>query len=109
MVEEYKYKETTGKIIGAAMQVHKVLGNGFPDDVRPDGDELFSACSGEYFRADLECDVPYLFPWFDGLSVLDHHKKRKRNGSGHGDYWRYPANFIKCTQSNYVEYFPESI
>jgi GxxExxY protein len=29
MVEEYKYKELTGKIIGAAMQVHKVLGNGF--------------------------------------------------------------------------------
>ncbi len=29
MVEEYKYKETTGKIIGAAMQVHKILGNGF--------------------------------------------------------------------------------
>ena len=31
MVEEYKYKEITGKIIGAAMQVHKVLGNGFQE------------------------------------------------------------------------------
>mgnify|MGYP001609488835 CR=1 FL=1 len=27
MVEEYKYKEITGKIIGVAMQVHKVLEN----------------------------------------------------------------------------------
>jgi hypothetical protein len=29
MDAEYKYKETTGNVIGAAMQVHKVLGNGF--------------------------------------------------------------------------------
>lgn len=28
-MEEYKYKDITGKVIGAAMQVHKVLGNGF--------------------------------------------------------------------------------
>ncbi len=31
MLKEYKYKEITGKIIGAAMQVHKVLGNGFQE------------------------------------------------------------------------------
>jgi len=30
-MEEYKYKEITGKVIGAAMQVHKVLGNGFQE------------------------------------------------------------------------------
>ena len=28
-MEDYKYKEITGKVIGAAMEVHKVLGNGF--------------------------------------------------------------------------------
>ena len=29
--EEYKYKETTHMIIGCAMEVHKFLGNGFPE------------------------------------------------------------------------------
>ena len=31
MDENYKYKETTGKIIGAAMEVHKYFGNGFQE------------------------------------------------------------------------------
>jgi len=30
MQEEFKYKDITGKIIGAAMEVHRTLGNGFP-------------------------------------------------------------------------------
>jgi len=29
--EEYKYSELTGKIIGCAIEVHKVLGNGFQE------------------------------------------------------------------------------
>ena len=29
--EKYKYSELTGKIIGCAMEVHKVLGNGFQE------------------------------------------------------------------------------
>lgn len=29
--EEYKYSELTGKIIGCAMEVHKILGNGFQE------------------------------------------------------------------------------
>jgi GxxExxY protein len=29
--ERYKYSELTGKIIGCAMEVHKILGNGFQE------------------------------------------------------------------------------
>ncbi len=29
--EQYKYSETTSKIIGASMEVHKILGNGFQE------------------------------------------------------------------------------
>jgi GxxExxY protein len=29
--EKYKYSELTGKIIGCAMEVHKILGNGFQE------------------------------------------------------------------------------
>ncbi len=31
MSEEYKYKDITGKIIGASIQVHNFLGNGFQE------------------------------------------------------------------------------
>ena len=44
MAEDYKYKDITHNIIGAAMKVHKVLGNGFQEVI--------------YQRA-LEIELPY--------------------------------------------------
>jgi GxxExxY protein len=43
-MEEYKFKDITGKVIGAAMQVHKVIGNGFQEVI--------------YQRA-MEIELPY--------------------------------------------------
>lgn len=31
--EQYKYSEITGKVIGCAMEVHKILGNGFQERI----------------------------------------------------------------------------
>src|SRR4051812_44243041 len=33
MVEEFKYQELTGKIIGCAMKVHNFFGSGFPESI----------------------------------------------------------------------------
>jgi len=33
LIEQYKYSDLTGKIIGAAMEVHNYLGNGFQEVV----------------------------------------------------------------------------
>ena len=34
---EYKYSALTGKIIGCAMEVHKILGNGFQEVIYSKG------------------------------------------------------------------------
>ena len=31
--EEYKYSKITGEVIGCAMEVHKILGNGFQERI----------------------------------------------------------------------------
>lgn len=59
MVEEYKYKEITGKIIGAAMQVHKVLGNGFQEVIYQRAMEIELPLSGLDFKREFEMPIWY--------------------------------------------------
>lgn len=59
MVEEYKYKELTGKIIGAAMQVHKVLGNGFQEVIYQRALEIEMPYFGLNFNREFEMPIFY--------------------------------------------------
>jgi len=59
MVEEYKYKEITGKIIGAAMQVHKVLGNGFQEVIYQRAMEIELPYFGLDFSHEFEMPIFY--------------------------------------------------
>lgn len=43
METEFKYKDLTGRIIGAAMLVHKVLGNGIIAQALEDVSEVYEA------------------------------------------------------------------
>jgi GxxExxY protein len=58
-LEEYKYKELTGKIIGCAMQVHSFLGNGFPEVVYQRALALELEQAGISFQRELEMDIYY--------------------------------------------------
>ena len=56
---EYKYSELTGKIIGCAMEVHKVLGNGFQEVIYQRAIELeFSIQSISFYR---EFEMPIFY------------------------------------------------
>lgn len=59
MVEEYKYKELTGKIIGAAMQVHKVLGNGFQEVIYQRALEIEMPYFGLNFKREFDMPIFY--------------------------------------------------
>ena len=54
MAEEYKYKEMTHKIIGAAMQVHKTLGNGFQEVIYQRAMEIEMPLYGLNFNREFE-------------------------------------------------------
>jgi len=71
MVKEFKYRETTGKIIGAAMQVHKVLGNGFQEVI--------------YQRA-MEIELPYFGLDFKREFVMPVHYREKQIGTRRVDF-----------------------
>ena len=59
MAEEYKYKEMTHKIIGAAMQVHKTLGNGFQEKIYQRAMEIEMPLYGLNFNREFEMPIWY--------------------------------------------------
>lgn len=59
MAEDYKYKEITHKIIGAAMQVHRELGNGFQEVIYQRAMEIEMQTYGLHFKRELDMPVWY--------------------------------------------------
>lgn len=57
--EQYKYSELTGKIIGCALEVHKILGNGFQEVIyqRALAKEMF--LQGLAFSREFEIPIFY--------------------------------------------------
>ncbi|MCB0737568.1 MAG: GxxExxY protein [Bacteroidetes bacterium] len=56
---KYKYSELTGKIIGCAMQVHKVLGNGFQEVIYQRALAIEMAHAGLAFEREKEMPIYY--------------------------------------------------
>jgi GxxExxY protein len=57
--EEYKYSALTGKIIGCAMEVHKLLGNGFQEVIYQRALEYEMELQGLSFAREFEMPVSY--------------------------------------------------
>lgn len=57
--EEYKYSELTGKIIGCAMEVHRVLGNGFQEVIYQRALEYEFELQGIGFAREFEMPIFY--------------------------------------------------
>ncbi len=62
--QEYKYSDITGKVIGAAMQVHKVLGNGFQEVIYQRALAIELKKNGLSFQRELEMPI-----FYDGLDI----------------------------------------
>ena len=56
---EYKYSELTGKIIGCAMTVHKMLGNGFQEVIYQRALEIEMRLAGIEFSREFEMPIYY--------------------------------------------------
>ncbi len=56
---EYKYSELTGKIIGCAMTVHKILGNGFQEVIYQRALEIEMQLAGIEFIREFEMPIFY--------------------------------------------------
>jgi len=57
--EQYKFSELTGKIIGCAMEVHKILGNGFQEVVYQRALEKEMVLQGLVFVREFEMPINY--------------------------------------------------
>ncbi len=57
--EQYKYSELTSKIIGCAMTVHKVLGNGFQEVIYQRALEIEMILAGLTFSREFEMPIYY--------------------------------------------------
>ena len=56
---EYKYSKLTGKIIGCAMTVHKILGNGFQEVIYQRALEIEMQLAGIEFIREFEMPIFY--------------------------------------------------
>jgi GxxExxY protein len=57
--EEYKYSDITKKIIGCAMEVHTILGNGFPEVIYQRALAQEMASQGLNFAREFEMPIFY--------------------------------------------------
>jgi GxxExxY protein len=57
--EQYLHSELTGKIIGCAMEVHKILGNGFQEVIYQRALEIEMLSRGLKFSREHEMDIYY--------------------------------------------------
>lgn len=57
--EKYKYSDLTGKIIGAAMDVHKILGNGFQEVIYQRAMAIELGNQGLSFAREQEMQIEY--------------------------------------------------
>lgn len=57
--EEYKYSELTGKIIGCAMEVHRILGNGFQEVIYQRALTIEMRKQGLEFSREHEMEIFY--------------------------------------------------
>ena len=57
--KEYKYSDITARVIGAAMEVHKFLGNGFPEVIYQRGLEKEMKLQGLPFQREFTMPIFY--------------------------------------------------
>jgi GxxExxY protein len=58
-MDQLKYTDITGKIIGCAMQVHSTLGNGFQEVIYQKALEIEMALNGLVFEREKEMPIYY--------------------------------------------------